>query len=210
MPSLPFNNVITSALRGGPNIITQGLVGIGLLPPEWGIFENKSGRSVITFSTVKDVDYRKDWAILDYPIERGSFETYNKVETSYEGRITFVAGGFAATQDLIDSVEAIAGNLKLYDLVTPEKTLTKCNVEHVDWRRRNPVGIIELSLFVKQIRNSVSSELSTSTKTPEGNSTTDGGQVQPQEYDAASKAKIEAAFYADTAPPAAVLGGGPS
>lgn len=203
-------NIITGALRGAPNQITQGLVGVGLLPPQWGLFDNKSGKSVILFTSVKDVDYRKDWSVLNYPIESGSFESYNKVETPYEARITFMAGGFAASQDLINSALAVAGNLKLYDVVTPEKTFTRANINHVDFRRHLPTGLLELSVFLVQIRNNVSSELSTSSaQQPAGAATADGGQVQPT--DIGSDPKVIAAFNApETAPPAAVLGNGPS
>lgn len=209
MPSfLPINNVFTSALRGGPNIITQGLVGLGLLPPEWGIFDNKTSKSVVTFSTVKSVEYRQDWSVSDYPVERGAFESYNKVQTPYEARVTFVAGGFGATQDLLDSVAAIVGTLKLYDVVTPERTFTKANVTHWDFRRAMPIGICEVSVHLVEIRNNVSSSLSTSARQPEGSGTADGGQAQPEQVPVEQQQLVIDAFNAPVETNTGVGGGG--
>jgi hypothetical protein len=83
------------------------------LDRQWGIF--LGGAPVIVADTVIGFDYRQQWALSDYPVERGGFETYDKVATPFDGRLRFAAGGSAANRAaLLASLEAIAGDLNLY------------------------------------------------------------------------------------------------
>jgi hypothetical protein len=56
--------------------------------------------------------------------------------------------------DLLDSVAAIAGDLNLYNVRTPEATYADVNVVHYDYRRtaRNGVGLIEVDVWVREVR----------------------------------------------------------
>ncbi len=91
---------------------------LGLLRPPWGLY--KDGVQVVIADNVVSFDFRRDWAISDYPIEQGSFETYNKVETPFGVRLRFSAGGDVVTrQQLIDSLNAAGESLDLLDAVTP-------------------------------------------------------------------------------------------
>lgn len=196
MPLLPINTLPTSLAGGGPNIVTQGLIGLGLLPPEWGIF-SRGGSSVIAFDTVVAFDYRRDWAIADYPLEKGAFESYDKVQTPFSARISMATGGsFSARKRFIRSLQSIENDLKKYDVITPEVTYTNVNIMHVDYRRADAKpGIIVINVYLQEIREIVTESVNVA-KQPGGASPVNGGQVQPGEFDAASKAKIEAAFNA--------------
>ena len=200
MPLIPINTLPTSLAGGGQNIITDNLVGLGLLPPSWGIF-SKSGSSVVSFQTVLSFDYRRDWNIADYPLERGAFESYNKVQTPFTARLLLATGGsFSARQRFIESIQAIEDDMKLYDVITPEVTYTKCNIVHVDYRRADArPGIILINVHLQEIREAVSESTGTTAQQPSGNATQSGGQVQTDSLSAADKAIIEKAFYEPSA-----------
>lgn len=179
-------NIVSDVFGGGPNIVTQTLAGLGIIPPQWGIFD-QSGRAVVTADTVMSVDYRKDWSIADYQQERGAFASYNKVEEPFDARVMFTSGGnLANRQALIRSIRAIQGSLKLYDVVTPEETYLKVNVNHVDMRRADgKAGILSVNVHVTEIRVTSESALGssgtapiTSPASPAGSDAVNAGQVQ--------------------------------
>lgn len=178
--ALPFNNVVSDLINGGlrNNAVTQGLSALGILPPTWGIF-GRNGRVVVTADTVISLDFRKDWTVADYPLEQGAFASYDKVENPSETRVGFWSGGSLANrQALLRSIKAIAGDLNLYDVVTPEETFTNMNITHYDYRRVDAgAGYVSVVVWLQQIRVTV--EASLTTAQPNGASTTNDGQVQP-------------------------------
>jgi len=177
---IPFNNVVSDLINGGlqNNALTQGLSALGILPPTWGIF-GRNGQVIITADTVVSLDFRKDWTVADYPLEQGAFASYDKVENPSETRIGFWSGGSLANrQALLRSIKAVAGNLNLYDVVTPEETFTNMNITHYDYRRVDAgAGYVSVVVWLQQIRVTVEAQLSTSE--PNGATTTNDGQVQP-------------------------------
>ena len=60
---------------------------LGLFDTQWGIFD-QSGDPVITADTIVEVGYRREYRISDFPVEEGSFASYNKVQTPYDVRVT--------------------------------------------------------------------------------------------------------------------------
>jgi len=121
--------------------------------PEWGIF--LSSRSVVEADNVIGFDYRKDWTISDYPVEEGAFQSYDKVELPFDARVRFSCGGSLETRTaFLKSIQDIAGDLELYDVVTPTKTYQSCNITHVDYRQtaQNGVGLMVVEVYLQEIR----------------------------------------------------------
>lgn len=184
-PSATFNNV---------SILVSDLVRLFSAGPQWGIYRN--GRNVISapqgfigsllnslignYSFV-GLDWKKGWAIADYPIEGGGFESYDKVEQPFDARVRLAAGGSLDNRKaLLSAVEAIAGDLLTYDIVTPEKTYLSVNVERYDYRRfaRDGVGLLTIDMFLREIRVNATAEF-TNVKSPQAAGQTSGGTVQP-------------------------------
>lgn len=188
-----FPPVVFGANLFRSNILTRNLAALGIIEPEWGIF-SRSGKSVVTADNVVSVEYRREWNISDYPQERGAFESYNKVETPFLIQIEFTAGGSLSNREaLLKSIDAIAGNLKLYDVVTPERTYTKVNIERVNYSRRDGrAGLLMVGVSLKEIRETSATELS-QTKSASGSETKEGGQVQPAEVPAPKVATVGSA-----------------
>ena len=151
----------------------------------WGIYLN--GAAVITADTITDFAWRKEWVVSDYHVERGAFESYDKVETPHETVIRFAAGGTADNrQALLSAIATIAPNLALYDIVTPEITYTNCNIHRIDYQRQptRGLGLLQVNVGFVEIRQSVSEAgaplSAANVAMPSGASAVNGGTVQPQ------------------------------
>lgn len=205
MPITLPANVLSDAFSGGPNIITTELAGYGILPPQWGIFDSR-GNAVVVADNVMSLEFRQDWQVSDYPQERGAFQSYDKVGSPFEARVVFASGGSLANRRrLLSSIKAIAGDLRLYDVVTPEETFVSCNIVHYDYRRADGrAGVIEVTVHLLEVRVTGQGSLSstpqanagsttptlTDTKNPDGASTVNGGQVQTTVTDSGHQSEI--------------------
>lgn len=121
--------------------------------PAWGVYLD--GAPVVTFDTFVGVDFRQGWAISDYPVENGAFESYDKVDLPFDARVRFAAGyDFANRQNLLETITVISETLNFYDVVTPEVVYKNCNVQHYDYRRTNTngAGMIIVELWLLEIR----------------------------------------------------------
>jgi hypothetical protein len=83
-------------------------------------------------------------------------------------------------KSLLDSVTTVAGDLEIYDVVTPEIIHESVNIEHFDYRRSSDhgVGLIEIDVWVTEIRAKVKPAFS-KTKDPSGADPQSGGVVNP-------------------------------
>ncbi len=160
-----------------------------IFSPQWGIFQN--GTPIITADSVASMEYRQEWLLSDFPVERGGFETYDKVYVPYQVRFRFTAGGSESNrQALLDSVAAVAGDLNLYDAASPEAIYINCNITHYDYRRTavNGVGLIQVDVWLEEVRIVGSTNSDTTmpsgtqtgeTRAPSGASPVNDGSVQP-------------------------------
>lgn len=147
---------------------------------QWGIFLD--GESVIEAENVLSFGYKQNWFVSDFPLERGAFETYDKVETPFDARIRFSAGGSAADrQALLDSITAIADNTTLYDVATPEVVYRSVTINHVDYERKagHGVGLLTVDVWLTEARVTGQTEF-TNTKSASGSDAQNGGTVQAQ------------------------------
>ena len=164
-----------------PPFITSDDPSISQAPAtaQWGLYLN--GSPVVTADNVVSFEYKQDWALSNYPIEGGAFETYDKVIEPYDVRLRFSSGGTEDNrQALLDSIAAIAGDLNLYDATTPEEAYTSVNVVHYSYERRatNGVGLIQVDVWCTQVRITAEQSFS-STKQPSAAATKNDGNVQP-------------------------------
>lgn len=153
----------------------------GVSRPKWGIYKNNN--IVLIADTVIGFDYRKEWRIARYPMEKGAFQDYNKVEMPYESRVRLTKGGTEADRSaFISAVEAISESLDLYDIVTPEKVYQNVNVSRLEYRRTstNGVGLLTVELLLMEIRETATESGMQNTAVPSGADPVNGGNVQPQ------------------------------
>lgn len=145
---------------------------------QWGIYQG--GSPVVIAETVTSFDYQQSWTISDFPVERGNFESYNKVYVPFTGNFKFTSGGsFSNRQALLNSINAIAGNLELYDIVTPEAIYRNVNIIQQDYPRAaaSGLGLLSVMVRVEQVRL-VGAGLFSNTQSPSNASQVNGGTVQ--------------------------------
>lgn len=172
MPSVPQDPGVPS-IPGNvpPTVPTLGVDSsedFGAESSTWGVY--RDGALVVEFDTFLSIDFRRDWAISDFPLEQGKFESYDKVDLPYNARVRFGSGVSEPNQQaLLDSVKAIAGDTLFYQVVTPIAVYYPVNVQHFDYRQTstNGVGLLVVEMWLQEIR-------------PDGTSSTAsglGGQV---------------------------------
>ncbi len=174
--------------------------------PQWAIYkalppDTKDAEGITTVTSVGrrvpvvkpdsfgEFSYRNEWNVSDFPVQEGAFDSYDKVANPFEIMVRLYKGGTKeARREFLDSIEAIAGTLDLYDIVTPERTYLNVNVIRFEVTRRGPKGayfLSEVDLFFRQIRQVTAQYTNTSANTqnaqnPSAEPVTNTGTVQAQ------------------------------
>ena len=209
VPAVAFAAGLVSS---GLSLLSADAVAIGInaLTPTWGLFQG--GASIVDAESVTGVEYRKESMIADYPMEQGAFATYNKVKMPFDVRLRFTSGtDTAARAALIASLAAIADDVNLYDVVTPETVYTNVNVAHQDYRRtaRNGVGLLTVDVWCLQIQTPQTSPGS-ATAQPDGATPVPGGGVTATAPSASEISQWNAAMSSgEIQPDFPVIQGGP-
>lgn len=136
----------------------------------WGIFRNQNaidqgglfipGQTtlvpVVVADSVRDFGYSNEWNVSDFPIQDGGFASYNKVNNPFEIQLRLSKGGSQTERaDFLQQIEDIAPSLELYEIITPEKTYSNCNVIRVEVSRRGEKGayfLSEVDVFFREVR----------------------------------------------------------
>lgn len=179
VPSVNFAETAGAALSYLVSDVA-GIYGGAGQSQRWGIYRN--GAPVVIADNVIEVGYRNSWTIADYPIEEGAFESYDKVSSSFQTRVTFSTGGTLADRTaLITSIEAIMSDLNLYQVVMPEKVLINCNVSRVDYDRRGGggAGMLVVNVGLEEIRVKAAA-VGSNTASPSSAAQTNNGTTQAQ------------------------------
>lgn len=178
VPAL-FGDVAGAFLTAIDLLTADTFTGYGIgAPPQWGLF--LGGAPVILADTVTDFGYQQQWSISDYPVERGGFESYDKVNSPFRVKVQFVSGGSEDNrQALLDSIAAIGDELTLYDAISPEAVYIGVNVEGYSYRRtsRNGLGLMIVDVDLLEIREDGVTDFK-NTKSPSGYAADPSGNIQ--------------------------------
>lgn len=127
----------------------------------WGIFD-ESGAPIFNTATFDllssnslstyGVDYSKETKVSDFPIEGGSFASFNKVETSAAPVVTLIFSGSESDRaSFINTIDAACKSQNLYSIATPEVTYINYSIARYGYQRRNDHGaniyIVEIGLM---------------------------------------------------------------
>jgi len=190
MALIPYPNV--PPLPGVPALARNGkYVGAALtvlsefLPEDlfgtkWGII-SKTGTAVLKPDSFVDFDYKEERKIPNYPIESGSFQSYNKVALPFDCRLTVTCSGNKSMKKpaFLAAIEKLMASLELVTIVTPDGNYPNCNLVHVDYRReaRQGATLIIAQLWFQEVRIAQAAALPTSA--PSAAANTSNGQVSP-------------------------------
>lgn len=136
--------------KSKPSGITVGADGIG------SVTSTATNPPVVVPDSFGEFSYRNEWKVTDAPLQLGAFASYNKVATPFEISLRMYKGGTKSDRtNFLKSIDAIAGTLNKYDIVTPEKTYVAVNVIRYEVARRGPRGAFflgEVDLYFREIR----------------------------------------------------------
>lgn len=150
-------------------------------PKGWGIYD-QNGNSALDADSVFALEPSREFRISDYPLEGGGFQSYNKVATPYEARVTVTKGGTSSErQAFLRQIDALLETTDLYSIVTPDKVFLNVNIVRYSYRRsaESGAGLLVIELFGEEVREDAEGAY-TSTKEPSGANAVNGGPVRPQ------------------------------
>lgn len=152
----------------------------------WGIFGPlpSNAHAVIADSVVK-FEFMQDWKIMDYPVEHGSFTSYNKVQTPFTARLVLAKSGTLETVTaFLTNLQKIADDLNLYSVSTPQYVYKNVNITHIDWSQEASRGayLLQTAVWLQQIRDTPKSAqvIVTDPAQPSGADPVQDGAVQAQ------------------------------
>jgi hypothetical protein len=181
--SLQFPNVPN--LPGVPQVarsilapVTQVVIGAASIqnllasasaaPNIWGVFDS-NGNQVITPDSIREFGTRAEWRVSNFPVQQGSFASYNKVTLPAEYSVRMVKGGTIADRQAFQAqVEMVAASLDLYTIITPEESYQNVNVTRYEITRKGAAEafFVSVDLFFQLIIQ-VGAQYSTTTTTPD-------------------------------------------
>lgn len=135
------------------NNVVERLLG-GQIQETWGVFDIK-GQEVLKPETFLGIDYKNGSRLMDYPLEQGAFETYNKVANPFDAAISMAMGGTRDEREkFLSAVDVLVKSLDLFTIVTPEVTYQSVNLERYDYKRENRNGnhMIIVNLYFREVR----------------------------------------------------------
>jgi hypothetical protein len=165
-------------------VLALGRLTLSLLsPPSWGIYEDTTDtdveelradnatrppndqlidivkaapQPVLVPDSFRELNYENEFALSDAPTEAGGFASYNKVATPFEITLRLTKGGTLTERTkFLDAAETLSRSLKLYKIVTPERTYIRCNAMSFKLRRKEAKGAYffgECDLTFREIR----------------------------------------------------------
>jgi hypothetical protein len=150
-------------------------------PPQWGLYAN--GVPVLVADSVFGVEYARDYKISDYQQEQGAFASYNKVQTPYIAKVTYLVGSSGDERAaFLAAAEQVVASLNLVTIFTPEIPYLNANPTHIGYRRtaEQGVSLLMVEIWCEQVRIIGAGALS-NTQSINGASATQNGNTTPQQ-----------------------------
>lgn len=158
-PGVPPVNRLQPFVQTPVNKLTKDAEGIGKGgTSNWGIFGQKGGLALEPDS-ISAFEFQQEYRISEYPVEEGSFESYNKVTLPFDIRVIMTKGGsLAERKTFLETVDAVVASLDLYTIVTPEAVFPNANLVRHGYRREAESGVtlITEELHATEIRTQAS------------------------------------------------------
>lgn len=174
MPLIPFPNVpelpgvpdlrrsavgllVRTGIQGKLQALDRfGILGL-LIGPPYQIVSYETGKQIILPDSVISFEYKGQARLAGYPMEEGAFSTYNKVQTPYDIRIRMVCGGnsWMTREAFMTAMQGLQQSLEVVQIVTPDQTYNRVNMERWDYKRtaQNGVSLLTVDAAFSEIRD---------------------------------------------------------
>ncbi|MCV6799837.1 hypothetical protein OII53_28035 [Achromobacter ruhlandii] len=192
MPLIPFPNVpqvpgVPAVLRDLtiPSVSELANLGLGALAalifgvPRWGLY-NQNGIAAVIFDTFLGIRFRNGSRISSFPVEQGSFSSFNKVDTPFDVALRFAhSGDMTSRGELLEMLEGLKASVELLSVVTPEIVYPSANVVGYSYERGPRTGPSQLifDIYVEEVRVTALADFG-ETVEPDGTEEESSGQVQ--------------------------------
>lgn len=99
-------------------------------------------------------EYKESHKIPNYPVEQGSFQSYNKVTLPYEIKLIVTKNGTSNIGPFINQILLLLNSTKILSVVTPDKTFMSANLINFDYRKdaRNGAVLLIAELTFQEVR----------------------------------------------------------
>jgi hypothetical protein len=172
-----FGQLPSQLTSDSPQVINITMANKG----QWGIFD-QNNNLILSPDSFNALAYRQGWRIANYPMEQGAFQSYNKVQTPFNVRVTLNKGGTDEDRtNFLQQATLVAGSFDLFNVVTPEYVYTNVSIESYDYQRTNTQGAKLLSIDFDLIEVRLANQATfTNTATASGANPVNNGIVQTQ------------------------------
>ncbi len=203
VPALPRLPGVATVVRSALGIVQGALWQAFQNNDSWGIFDS-TGNSIFGQSTggilsalkaaaglgvvvsTNAVEYSKEVRSSDFPVEGGSFASYNKVESPGTPTVTMaITGSESDRTEFLMAIDLACKSTRLYDVVTPEWSYRGYSIDRYNYQRRSGRGatLLIVELVLKEVRQ-VSAQFATVTvKQPSAEAPVENGKVQAKAPD---------------------------
>jgi len=107
----------------------------------WGIFPTLGVLPSFDVDSYLDIGYSGKTKVSQFPIEKGGFVDYNKVQEPFDIKLRLVVGGDSfRIMVLLEDLEAAKNSTDLYRVITPEATYDNCAIVAYDYKRTQEKG----------------------------------------------------------------------
>ena len=123
----------------------------------WTVLDHDTQLEVCTFDCFFAFGYTKQSNIVEYPIEQGSFATYNKQNNPFEIEISLIKNGLNfpfQKADFVKNLRYYCDKAKLVDVVTPSGTHLNCTMGGLSFNQSAEewADAIKANLTIKEVR----------------------------------------------------------
>ena len=97
----------------------------------WTVLDHDTQLAVVSFDSFYQFGYNKQTAISQYPIENGSFATYNKQNSPFSLTVTLIKNGLNfpfQKRDFVNKLQEYCDKPLLVDVVTTSGTYLSCSL----------------------------------------------------------------------------------
>lgn len=124
--------------------------------PQWGIFDSNFN-SVLDADSILSFGDKNSANVSDFPIQGGTFASYNKVITPRRRSVRVSkTGSLTDRQNFIRQIEALFVSTDVVTIVTPEKTYLSVNLEDYEIIRRDftaAFALWDVDLFFREVKD---------------------------------------------------------
>lgn len=122
---------------------------------KWGIFNSDDLKPAFDIDCVIEVGYALKTKVSQFPIETGSFTSYNKVREAFTAKLRLSVGGDSTRINaFLSELDSAVKGIKLYNLLTPEATYKNVSLTDYAYKRSSSNGcnLIDADVSVLEIR----------------------------------------------------------